>query len=461
MGVGISNWRLARAVAQCGQLGVVSGTGLDNLLIRRLEDGDPGGHMREAMAAFPIQSAVDSLQRRLASRPHRPGGPYSVLPLYKLGSGASRQQASMLAAFVEVWLAKQGHGGQVGINLLTKIQPPTLPTLYGAMLAGVDYVLMGAGIPREIPAALERLALHEPAEVRLDVAGASSDKAYRVSFDPHEHWEHPSAPLRCPRFVPIVASTLLASVLVRKTTGRIDGLVIESPSAGGHSAAPRGELRLDANGEPIYGERDVVDLNKIRELGVPFWLAGGTGNPRALQAARASGAAGVQVGTLFAYCEESGMDDELKHSVLSYAARGEVRVRTDVRASPTGYPFKLVEWPDDPSAGKDRRRVCDIGYLREAYVTPAGTVGFRCAAEPVDVYVKKGGAREDTVGRRCLCNGLMATAGHPQRRRNEIEPPLLTSGDDLVRIGEFLAGRDRYRAADVVDYLLGTSAPAA
>jgi len=29
MGAGVSGWRLAKAVAQCGQLGVVSGTALE------------------------------------------------------------------------------------------------------------------------------------------------------------------------------------------------------------------------------------------------------------------------------------------------------------------------------------------------------------------------------------------------------------------------------------------------
>jgi nitronate monooxygenase len=32
MGVGVSNWRLAQAVSKLGQLGVVSGTALDQLL---------------------------------------------------------------------------------------------------------------------------------------------------------------------------------------------------------------------------------------------------------------------------------------------------------------------------------------------------------------------------------------------------------------------------------------------
>ena len=36
MGAGVSNWRLAQAVAKLGQLGVVSGTALDLVLARRL-----------------------------------------------------------------------------------------------------------------------------------------------------------------------------------------------------------------------------------------------------------------------------------------------------------------------------------------------------------------------------------------------------------------------------------------
>ena len=38
MGVGVSSWRLARAVSALGQLGVVSGTALDQVLARRLQD---------------------------------------------------------------------------------------------------------------------------------------------------------------------------------------------------------------------------------------------------------------------------------------------------------------------------------------------------------------------------------------------------------------------------------------
>ncbi|MGW7380534.1 hypothetical protein [Streptomyces sp. NPDC054794] len=64
MGVGVSGWRLARAVARTGQLGVVSGTALDTLLIRVLQGGDPGGHLRLALAGFPVPELADSIRER-------------------------------------------------------------------------------------------------------------------------------------------------------------------------------------------------------------------------------------------------------------------------------------------------------------------------------------------------------------------------------------------------------------
>lgn len=361
----------------------------------------------------------------------------------------------MLAAFVEVHLAKEGHGGLVGMNLLTKVELPNLASLYGAMLAGVDFILMGAGIPREIPGALDALAQHQPASLRFEVVGLPAGAGGQLRLDPREHWEVTPPEVKRPWFLPVVASNSLATAMARKASGRIDGFIVEAPTAGGHNAPPRGEPRFSPRGEPVYGARDEVDLARIRELGLPFWIAGGAGWPERLRAARQAGAAGIQVGTLFAYCDESGLTDDLKRSVLTHAARGNVEVFTDPRASPTGYPFKVVKWSADPGAGVLRERVCDLGYLRVAYATPGGKVGYRCPAEPVDAFVRKGGRLEDTEGRRCLCNALMAAVGYGQvRTGGRVEPPLVTSGDDLTSISAFLAGRSRYSAADVIDYLL-------
>lgn len=456
MGVGVSNWRLAGAVSRLGQLGVVSGTALDTVLARRLQAGDVGGHMRRAMEKFPIpQAAAEALRRYFHPDGLPPGTPYVTLPMHQQVMSKAREQFTMLAAFVEVQLAREGHDGLVGINLLTKVQHPNLALLYGAMLAGVSFVLMGAGIPREIPQALDALALHQPALLRLDVEGGDGDVRH-LQLDPGRHWEGVPPGILRPRFLPIVASNLLATMLVRKATGRVDGFVIEGPTAGGHNAPPRGGGPPDEEGNAVYGPRDEVDLEKIRALGLPFWVAGGAGSPERLRAALAAGAAGIQVGTLFACCDESGIEEGLRRAVLEHAALGRIEVRTDLRASPTGYPFKVVTWGD---ATPERARICDLGYLRTAYAMPGGRIGYRCPGEPEGTFVAKGGSLADTVGRTCLCNSLLATIGLAQTRAGgRLEPPLLTGGDDLAQLGGFLGGRTRYSAADVVSYLLGTAA---
>lgn len=455
MGVAVSNWKLARAVSMRGQLGVVSGTALDTVLVRRLQDGDPGGHMRRAMESFPIAGVSERvLDRYFLPDGREPGKPYRLLPMYRQYVSSERQSVTVLANFVEVFLAKEGHDGMVGINLLTKVQLPTLASLYGAMLAGVDCVLMGAGIPREIPGALDALSLHHLATLRFDVEEMPAGEVLHLTFDPAELGIGELAPLKRPAFFPIVSATSLATTLARKANGTVEGFIVEGPTAGGHNAPPRGEPRFNDRGEPIYGDRDVVDTEKMRALGLPFWIAGGAGSPQRLSEALAAGANGIQVGTLFAFCEESGFADLIKRDVLGHAVHGEVDVRTDPLASPTGYPFKVVTWAGD-SSQHVRERKCDLGYLRIAYRRDDGRVDYRCAAEPVADYVRKGGLEADTVGRKCLCNALTANIGQAQPRAGtEDEPPLVTSGDDLTTIGSFLNGRDTYTADDVLDYLL-------
>jgi hypothetical protein len=64
--------------------------------------------------------------------------------------------------FAEVWLAKEGHDGKVFINFLHKIELPLIYTMYGAMLAGVDGIIVGAGNPDGLPAICARLANQQP-----------------------------------------------------------------------------------------------------------------------------------------------------------------------------------------------------------------------------------------------------------------------------------------------------------
>lgn len=460
MGVNVSNWRLARAVSRHGQLGVVSGTALDQILVRRLQDGDPGGHMRRALDRFPVPGMAERIWQAF----HVPGGKeatrsYTTLPLHTRELLREREELCIVANFVEVWLAREGHDHPVGINYLEKIQFPHLPSLLGAMLAGVSYVLMGAGIPLRIPGALDRLASYERASYPLTVTGAQAGDDYTMTLDPTDFIDGPRPELVRPRFLAIVASTTLATTMVKKANGKVDGLVVEGHTAGGHNAPPRGKLQVDDRGEPVYGERDRVDLAAVRALGVPFWLAGGYGSPESLREALATGATGVQVGTAFALCAESGLRDDYKRAVRADILAGNARVVTDPLASPTGFPFKIVRVAgsiSEPEVVASRPRICDLGYLREAYRMDDGSIGYRCAAEPVTTYVAKGGAIEDTVGRKCMCNALIATGGHPQiRAGRHLEAGVVTSGDALTGLTRFMsADGSTYTAADVIRVML-------
>jgi nitronate monooxygenase len=458
MGVAVSDWKLARAVSSEGQLGVVSGTALDAVLARRLQLGDPGGYMRRALAAFPIKDVTDRILDRFFIRGgKRRGVPFKRNPMSRLRPSRLWEDLVVAGSFAEVWLARHGHRNPVGINFLEKIQAPMLPALYGAMLAGVSYVLVGAGIPRAIPGILDRLAAGEPVEMKLDVKGASSGT--QVRFDPAEYGRGVRPPVKRPRFLAIVSSHVLATMLTRKVESRVDGFVVETPTAGGHNAPPRQKAALSESGEPVYGEKDVPDLAAFRELDLPFWMAGSFGRPEQLEEALAVGAAGIQVGTAFAYCEESGLDAAIKQQVLEAGRNGELDVFTDPVASPTGFPFKVLQMGgtlSDDDVYSDRDRVCDLGYLRTAFEDSEGRRGWRCSAEPVEAHLRKGGEEADTIGRKCLCNALMANVGLGQVRQSESpEPTLVTSGDDIKTVSKFLSpGASSYRAKDVIRRLL-------
>jgi len=463
MGAGVSNWELARAVSCSGQLGVVSGTGAEAILAGRLQAGDPGGHVRRALAAFPeariaerILASYFSADESTGATPRRPGR-------HRVPDREALVEETVAANFVEVFLAKEGHDHPVGINLLTKIQLPVLASLYGAMLAGVDHVIMGAGIPREVPVVLDRLSRHEDVSMTLDVEGAAAGDDFRIRFSPRALLGEPRGELLRPAFYPIVSSNVLAASLVRKSASRIDGLVVEGPTAGGHNAPPRGPLVLDGAREPVYGPKDEVDLGRVRDLGLPFYLAGGYGESGKLREALDEGAAGIQVGTLFAFCRESGLLASIKQAALKLVSEGLGKVVTDAFASPTGFPFKVLQLEGTLSDVVEylrRPRRCDLGFLRRLYRKDDGGIGYRCPAEPESTWLAKGGTGEELEGRKCLCNALLANVGFAAERRDGyVEPPLLTVGDGFQQIRALLRGDGTgYSARDVIAHLLGDPA---
>ncbi|MFD3697825.1 hypothetical protein ACFWUZ_17000 [Streptomyces sp. NPDC058646] len=323
-------------------------------------------------------------------------------PRLRATGGARAEILTVLGDFAEVWLAKEGHDGLVGINYLEKIQLATAPAMFGAILAGVDHVLVGAGVPGQIPALASRLARCEPCVTKIALEG--EEQPVDHLFDPGALLAgHLPGPLRRPSVIAIVSLPVLAAYLARDEATRPDGFVIETSGA-----AP---------------------------------------------SARAEGAAGVQVGSAFALCEESAMAPHLREELRGRAHEGTLTVRNDPEASPTAFPFEVAELPgtvSEPEVAAARRRVCDLGFLRTPVRGPRG-LAYRCAAEPVGSYVRKGGDAADTRGRQCLCNGLLATIGLAQRRPGgRVEPPLVTIGKDLSFLPVLSPGAGPYTAADVV-----------
>ena len=109
---------------------------MDAVVARRLQDGDVGGHLRRALSNFPIpEIAARVLARYFIAGGRQAGKPYLAVPKLSLKPTVAWQELSVVSNFAEVWLAKEGHVGLIGINFLEKVQMATPAALLGAMLA--------------------------------------------------------------------------------------------------------------------------------------------------------------------------------------------------------------------------------------------------------------------------------------------------------------------------------------
>lgn len=396
MGAYVSNWRLARAVAaeRPGETaGTVSGTALDVVYVRLLQLGDPGGHVRRALAEFDSRYGTD-IGQRICRRYFIEGGKaphdyFKSAPMqiphaldgktaFAAANGSptsiplklddSVVELLIATGFAEVWLAKQGHAGRVFINFLNKIELPLIYAMYGAMLAGVDGIIVGAGNPEGLPTICSLLANHAASVRSVPVLYAGAGQEFTLAFDPKEvaGGALARAPLPRPAFLAIASLEELVKALAASSSEAPDGFIIEHHTAGGHNASPTGPLKRDDRGQPIYDDHDEPDLAAIRQVDRPFWLAGGYGSRSGLQKALAAGAVGIQVGTVFALCENSGMKPEFRSAILHALRSGidEAELVQTTLFSPTGFPFKVVQLAgtlSDDDVYTARSRTCDLG----------------------------------------------------------------------------------------------------
>ncbi|MFC1454036.1 hypothetical protein ACFLQL_02525, partial [Verrucomicrobiota bacterium] len=118
------------------------------------------------------------------------------------------------------------------------------------------------------------------------------------------------------------------------------------------------------------------------------------------------GAVGIQVGTDFAFCKESGLSPDLKQQAIALVRAGKARVFTDPRASPAGFPFKVLQMKGTLSENDlyaARPRICDLGYLLHLYrkckpsaliLSSSGTSRGPYTGSPIELrcIVPRGGA---------------------------------------------------------------------
>lgn len=499
MGVYVSNWRLAQAVAKERPgitAGTVSGTGLDLVYSRLLQLGDPGGYVRKALEAFDEKFDI-SIGQKIINRffiedGKEPTARYKYPPKQLLRTPSGKDQLpapeashvpvvlsldeeviELLVAtgFAETWLAKQGHNGHIFMNFLYKVELPLIYTIYGAMLAGVNGIIVGAGNPDGLPAICSQLASHQAVTKSLTVLYRQSGEEFILTFDPNSiaDGKLTQVPLKRPAFLAIVSSENLVTALANSQTESPDGFIIEHHTAGGHNAGPQGPMVLDDKAQPIYNQTDEPDLAVIRQVGFPFWLAGGYGSREKVESAIQLGAVGIQAGSIFALAEESGMQAAYKTAIRNELKKDveESDMVLTTLFSPTGYPFKVVNLEGtlaQESVYESRRRVCDLGLLQQRGLSKPNEDGSRrlfqrCMAEPVENFIKKRGLPRNAENKRCLCNGLLATVGLGQiqtHNGSSEEPAIVTLGNNLEGVRRLSRhGQAAYWVKDVVTDLLG------
>lgn len=459
MGIGVSLHRLAQAVSDYpGQqaLGTVSLAGIDRVVPYILQMGDPTGNYRRAFEAFPIPEIAQRVWEKYFHKEGKaPDEPFMRLPQWNLERKTMEFRKDLLdltvvSAFAEIWLARE-KGNCIACNFLYKAQLPLLAILLGALIANVDIVVMGAGIPTEIPRILNSLASVKPTEFRIFAHHSSQQKSFDVNFDPRPYVPAGKELIR-PEFGAIVTLDPIVRRLCASDTTRPDFFIVEHHRAGGHNAPPR---------DTDYGLRDEPDNRKIieccKKYNLPVWRAGGCSNPEALKEAQCCGYTGVQVGTAFALADESGIDEEYKGTLRRDIIDGNIDIVTDGRVSSSGFPFKIAQGPGivpESWVQENRVRRCEHSLLASLTKRSDGKIVLICEGGPIDAYKKNGGEEVNTVGRSCLCSRLLRTAGF----KIPGEFPIITFGDDLSAI-KYLAEKHRpdlnYSAKDVIEYILG------
>ena len=329
MGVGVSLSPLARAVAQEGGGGIISSACLDRLLSKR--NG-------------------------------------KKLNVYE-------------AAYEEVSLSKSA-GGFAGINIMCALVRDYEDSVRGALDAGADAIISGAGLPMSLP------AIQAPKDTAL---------------------------------IPIVSSPRALELICKKWErlgARPDAVVLEGPLAGGHLGFKMDQVDLECN---ILENLLPPVKDMAKKYGdFPIIVAGGIYTYQDITRFLKMGADGVQMGTRFLATEESSASEAYKQAVVR--AKEEDIVVAHDPGSPCGLPFRVIKQsPMYVSALKKLRKPkCDKGYV---------------LLKDAEGKFSKCPAKESNEHHFCICNGLLSSAGYNPDK----EEALYTVGTSAYRIDKIVS----------------------
>jgi nitronate monooxygenase len=361
MGVGVSAHRLAGTVASYGAVGTVASVDL-----RR--------HHPDLMA-----ETGKCLDKQLIDR------------------------ANLVALDREVRAAKSlaaGHG-MVAVNVMRAVSEYA-PNVKQACESGADAVVVGAGLPLDLP---ELTA------------------------------EHPNVAL-----IPILSDVRGVGLMLKKWLRRKrlpDAIVIEHPRyAGGHLGA----ARIDEVGDSRFDFERVLEgvFSLFREMGIerekiPLIPAGGINSHQKVRDLIAMGASAVQLGTAFAVAEEGDAHLNFK-KVLAEAKPEDIITFMSV----AGLPARAVRTPWLDSYLKREARL-----QSHASVKPRCTLGFDCL---IQCGLRDGIAK---IGQFCIDNQLAAAL------RGDVRKGLFFRGSESLPFGAAIRP-----VRELLQYLLTGQKPA-
>jgi nitronate monooxygenase len=332
MGVGVSLYPLASAVAKEGGLGIVSSACLDRLVSKR----------------------------------------------------TGKRYNAYEAAYEEVSLAK-AEGGYAGINIMGALVRDYNDSVRGAIDAGADAIISGAGLPLTLP------AIQPPRDTAL---------------------------------IPIVSSARALELICKKWERlgyRPDAAVLEGPLAGGHLGFKIDQIELETN--KLENLFPAVKDMAIKYGDFPIIVAGGIYTHEDIVRFLKMGADGVQMGTRFLATNESSATPQYKQAVVG-AEEEDIIVAHDP-GSPCGLPFRIIKQSPMYMSALKRLRPpkCDKGYVLLKDNEGKFTI---CPA------------KESNEHHFCICNGLLSSAGYNPDK----EEPLYTVGTNAARVERIVSVKD-------------------